>query len=274
MGPQAGAGGLPRRLRAGRPQDALQAGDGRARRARRHPALHPHRHRQLQLQDRAALRGPRPHHHRRDDRRGRRAPVQQPVGLVAQRGVRPAARRPRPRPQRAARADPAGDRAPPGRPAGADPDEDELAGRRARDRRAVRRLVGGCAGPADHPRDLRAAPRRTRPLGVDRGPVDPGPVPRAQPGLLVRQRRRAGGVDRVRGHDAPQPGPADRGAGAAAGGRAGRGGGRAARPVVRPGHGRVGAAQRRRLGAQRRPGPVPGDAHRAAAEAAYAAEPP
>ena len=175
-------------------------------------------------------------------------------GLVAQRGVRPAARRPRPRPQRAARADPPGDRAPPGRPAGADPDEDELAGRRARDRRALRRLVGGCAGPADHPRDLRAAPRRTRPLGVDRGPVDPGPVPRAQPGLLVRQRRRAGGVDRVRGHDAPQPGPADRGAGAAAGGRAGRGGGRDARPGVRPGHGRVGAAQRRRVGAQQRPG--------------------
>ena len=36
------------------PQDALQAGDGGARRARRHPPLHPHRHRQLQPQDRAA----------------------------------------------------------------------------------------------------------------------------------------------------------------------------------------------------------------------------
>ena len=53
LGPQARAGRLPRRLRPGRPQDALQAGDGRARRARGHPALHPHRHRQLQLQDRA-----------------------------------------------------------------------------------------------------------------------------------------------------------------------------------------------------------------------------
>ena len=79
LGPQARAGRLPRRLRAGRPQDALQAGDGRARRARRDPALHPHRHRQLQLQDRPDVRGPRPDHHRRGDRRGRRSPLQQPV---------------------------------------------------------------------------------------------------------------------------------------------------------------------------------------------------
>ena len=42
-----------------------------------------------------------------------------------------AARRPRPRAQRPDRADPPRDRAPPGRSPGADPDEDELAGRRA-----------------------------------------------------------------------------------------------------------------------------------------------
>ena len=48
LGPQARAGGLSRRLRPGRPQDPLQAGDGRARRAGRHPPLHPHRHGQLQ----------------------------------------------------------------------------------------------------------------------------------------------------------------------------------------------------------------------------------
>ncbi len=51
VGPQARARGLPRGLRAGRPQDALQARDGGARRARRDPPLRPHRHRQLQPQD-------------------------------------------------------------------------------------------------------------------------------------------------------------------------------------------------------------------------------
>ena len=60
-------------------------------------------------------------------------------------------------------ADPPRDRAPAGRPPGADPDEDELAGRRARDRRPLRRLDRGRPGPADHPRHLRPAPRRTRP---------------------------------------------------------------------------------------------------------------
>ena len=45
---------------------------------------------------------------------------------------------------------------------------------------------------------------------------DPGSLPRAQPGLLVRQRRRAGGLDRLGRHDAPQPGPPGRGARAAA----------------------------------------------------------
>ncbi len=65
-------------------------------------------------------------------------------------------------------------------------------------------------------RHLRAAPRRPRALGDDRGALDPGSVPRAQPHLLVRQRRRAGGLDRFRGPDAPQPGPPRRGAGAAA----------------------------------------------------------
>ena len=97
LGAQAGAGRLPRGLRARRPQDPQQAGDGRARRAGRHPPLHPHRHRQLQPQDRAALRGPRPADGRRGDRRGRRPPVQQPVGAVAQHDVRLAARRARSR---------------------------------------------------------------------------------------------------------------------------------------------------------------------------------
>ena len=51
---------------------------GRPRRARRHPPLRPHRHRQLQPEDRPAVRGPRsadrrPGHHRRHQQ-----PVQQP----------------------------------------------------------------------------------------------------------------------------------------------------------------------------------------------------
>ena len=61
--------------------------------------------------------------------------------LVAQRDVRAAAGRARPRAQRADRADPPRDRAPPGRAAGPDPDEDELAGRRAGHRRALPRLA-------------------------------------------------------------------------------------------------------------------------------------
>ena len=52
LGPQARAGRLPRRLRPGRPQDPLQAVAGGARGGRGDPPLLPHRHRQLQPQDR------------------------------------------------------------------------------------------------------------------------------------------------------------------------------------------------------------------------------
>ncbi len=54
--------GVPRRLRPRRPEDALQAVAGRARRRRPAAPLLPHRHRQLPPQDRAPLRGPRPAH--------------------------------------------------------------------------------------------------------------------------------------------------------------------------------------------------------------------
>ena len=117
LGAQARAGRLPRGLRPGRAEDPLQAGDGGARRARRHPPLHPHRHRQLQPEDLADVRGPRADHHRRADRRGRRPPVQQPDRLVAQRVVRRAAGRPRLGAHRADRPDPPRDRPPPGRAA-------------------------------------------------------------------------------------------------------------------------------------------------------------
>ena len=123
-------------------------------------------------------------------------------------------------------------------------------------------------------RHLLAATRRTRPLGVDRGALDPGPVPRAQSGVLVRERRRAPGLDRVRGPDAPQPRPARRGAGPAARRREHRAGRSAAGPGVRPRHARLAAAQRRVVGAQRRQGASPGGTDREPATAAGDLTPP
>ena len=57
--------GVPRRLRPRRPQDPLQARAGRPPGGRRAAPLLPHRHRQLQPEDRPHLRGPRPAHRRR-----------------------------------------------------------------------------------------------------------------------------------------------------------------------------------------------------------------
>ncbi len=151
-------------------------------------------------------------------------------------------------------------------PSGADPVQGQLRRRRGGHRRALPRLPGGRAGAAADPRDLRAAARRTRPVGVDRGPLGAGPLPRAQPGVLVRERRRAGGVDRVGGHDAPQPRPPGRGAGAGARRRQRRGDPRAARPRRSPRTPRPGCWTARRVAPQRRHGPSPGGSHRAAAE--------
>ena len=190
-------------------------------------------------------------------------------GFARKPSYEPAAGGARLGPHRAGRQDPPRDRAPPGRPAGTDPDEDELPGRRGGHRRALPRVPGGRPGPARRARDLRAAARRAGAVGDDRGPLDPGPVPRAQPGLLVRQRRRAGGLDRLGRHDAPQPRPARRGAGPAARGRPGQRDRRAAGPRLLARHRRLGAAQRRRLGAQRRRGRLPGDPDRAPPAAPY-----
>ena len=66
-----------------------------------------------------------------------------------------------------------------------------------------------------------------------------GTVPRAQPGVLVRERRGARGVDRFRRPDAPQPRPPRGGPGTAAQRRQPRPGGPAARPGVRPGDPRL-----------------------------------
>ena len=133
-----------------------------------------------------------------------------------------------------------------------DPDQGELRGRRGSDRRPLHRLPGGGPGRAADPWHLRTAPRRTRPVRDGDGALRAGPVPRAQPGLLVRERRQPGDLDRVRGHDAPQPGPPGGGARAAAGpdqrGRRRR----AARPGLRRHHEGLGARLRRRLDPQRR----------------------
>ena len=53
-------------------------------------------------------------------------------------------------------------------------------------------------------------PEVSRPVGQHPGPVDPRAVPRAQPGVLVRERRLPVGVDRVGRPHAPQPRPPGR----------------------------------------------------------------
>ncbi len=98
----------------------------------------------------------------------------------------------------------------------------------------------GVADRAGHPRHLRAATRRTRPVRDHPGPLRAGSLPRAQPGLLVRQRRGAGGLDRLGGHDAPQPGPTRGGARTPARPARGRRGGGFPRPRARRADQRLG----------------------------------
>ena len=73
--------------------------------------------------------------------------------------------------------------------AGADPDQGELDRRRGPDRRALRGLPRRCAGRPADPRDLRRTPGRRRALRDHPGALDPGPLPRAQPDHVVRERR-------------------------------------------------------------------------------------
>ena len=98
-------------------------------------------------------------------------------------------------------------------------------------------------------------PRRGREVvGQHPGALDPRPVPRALPDLLLRQRRRAGVLDRLGRPHAPQPRPAGRGALPGvrpAGPRASR---RMPRSGLRRRHHRVGPSAGRRLGTLRRCG--------------------
>ena len=101
LGPHPGAGRLPRRLRPGRAQDALQDLAGGAPGGQPDPALLPHRHRQLPPEDRPAVRGLRHAHRRSRGRRRRHRPVQRAHRVQPADRVPPAAGRAARRPRRA-----------------------------------------------------------------------------------------------------------------------------------------------------------------------------
>ena len=91
--------GRARRVRPRRAEDPRQDPARRAPGGRRHPAVLPHRNRQLQRQDREHLRRPRPAHRRPRPRRRPHRPVQpphrlQPPGLLPQAARRAVARSP------------------------------------------------------------------------------------------------------------------------------------------------------------------------------------
>ena len=65
------------------PEDALQDGAGRAAGGQHDPALRARRHRQLQPEDRADVRGPRAVHRRREHLRGHHRPVQRADRVLA-----------------------------------------------------------------------------------------------------------------------------------------------------------------------------------------------
>ncbi len=151
--------GRPRRLRHPRAEDPRQVRAGRAPRGRRRPQLRPHRDRQLQPEDRAALHRLRPVHRRpeigadiaemfnyltgyarpQDYRKVLVAPFNLKEGIVGEIERR--------------------HRGPLARAARADPDEDELAARPALHPGALPRLAGRRQGRPQRARHLRAAPR-------------------------------------------------------------------------------------------------------------------
>ena len=178
----------------------------------RHPPLRPHRHRQLQPQDRPPVRGPRPADRRRGHHRRHQQPVQQPVAgspgnattstcFVAPESVRTGLL------ERIEREI-----------------DHQRAGRPARIRFKLNSLVDEAiidalyrASQAGVPVELwvrgicALRPGVPGPVGEHQGAQHPRPLPRAQPDLLVRERRRAAGLDRLGRPDAPQPRPPGRG---------------------------------------------------------------
>ena len=192
LGAHAGALRRPRRVRAAGPQDALQDGARRAPRpGRRHPPLRAHRHRQLQLEDGAALHRRRAVHREPGDRRRPHRPVQHAHRLLAAAPVSQAARRARQPARPRARADRARGVARARRPTGAHHREDERARRSRGHRRALLGVAGGRRDRPHRARHLLPAARRAgreRPHPRD---LDRRALPRALARLLLRQRRAA-----------------------------------------------------------------------------------
>ncbi len=187
VGQGAGDRGRARRLRPRGPQGALQVPARGARRGRGPAPLLPHRHRQLQLQDRPPLRGPGPHHLRPRRRQRPHPALQRADRLRPQRRVPAAAGG---APHAAARARrPDQGRGGGRRRAGSHHHEDEQPRRHRHDRRAVRGLRRGGADRPGHPGHLLPDPGRARAVGEHPGAVDRRALPRALPHLPLRQRR-------------------------------------------------------------------------------------
>ena len=178
-------------------EDALQDRAGGAPRGRRHPPLRAPRHRQLQRRHRPALHRPRPVHLRRGDRRRRHRPLQLPHRLLERR--RATATLPR-RPADHARAA--------SRSSSAARSSTPRAGRGGHLIFKMNALVDQQHDPRCSTRPRRRACRSTCWCAASAacGPACPGvsenitrhqhrrPLPRAQPHLLLRQRRRADGA--------------------------------------------------------------------------------
>ena len=113
-------------------------------------------------------------------------------------------------PQRAGE-DRARDRARPGRPPRAHRRQAQRTERGAGDRGAVSRLAGRRGDRPDRARRLHPAARPARHLRAHPRALDRGPLPRTQPGVLVRQRRRRRNLLRQRRLDGAQPDAPDRG---------------------------------------------------------------
>ena len=148
--------------------------------------LRPHRHGQLPRAHGADLRGLRPLHGRRGDRRRRRRPLQLRDGLRAPAGVPQAPRRAVQPAQPARRGDPRGREGGCDGRARAHPAEDERAHRPDDHRGALRSLAGRRRDRHRRPLHLPASSRRARPLRLDPRPQHPRPLPRAQPLLHLR----------------------------------------------------------------------------------------
>ena len=179
-------------------------------RGRPHPALHAPGHRQLQQRHHEAVHGPGLPHGGRRYRRRRLRGLQPPHRVRRQQRVPQAAggagepatgHRSAHRPRDRARA--------PGR-RGASHLQDELAGRQADDPPPVPRLPGRRQGRPERARHVLPASRHPRCQRQHHGAQRRGPLPGAQPHLLVPQRRRRGDPAGQRRPDAAQPEPSRR----------------------------------------------------------------